>query len=815
MSHLMRTEVWARVDAVLGEALDMEEPLREEFARRQLAQDPEALSEVLRLLSRHGDANKLFAHSPLATWSSLQQGSRIGPWELLGPLGAGGMGVVWKARRAEGDVEMFAVIKVLPSYFSTLDSKFARRFQEEKRILARMDHPNIARMLEVSAGPNESPNYVMEFVDGEPLLDFVHRIPNRGERLRVFAKICDAVQYAHGMLVVHRDLKPANILVRSDGEPKLLDFGIARILDQHTSGQTMRRAYSLDYASPEQMLGQPARTASDIYSLGILLCELLTGKRTRTWEDKTIAECISSIANEKVGTREDLGSEAFAVVRKATAALPEHRYRTAGELGEDIQRLIDGSPVRAKPGGIWRDAWFFARQHRWAAIGLSLGFAALAVTGAWGLREARRAQASEAIAVQQAEQMRSLAGRERKATDEAEAQRDLAQKMAAEARARAVDAAERSSDALRLAERTIAGARQQVARLERGTGASVVILEYLVRDLEEITGSGRNADWYRLRGMARFELADLYGGFNSNLGQAEKRTEMLRLAIADLDRAVTLAPSDGRARLAGFDAKFQRDQRQLTPEQWRAYEKRASVMAASLNHNYPSLRFVSRFYFHYGSKLRGNEKVRAWKSALSWNERALKLRPDEAELKRDAALLHKYLSNNVPVSEQMEHAEAAVRLDRERVAADGASAAAKMDLAFSIVAMGDALAKQGLEAEASRYFEEGYRIRKELVLADPQNVFFSRALTYPWVHRGWMLAKLSDRDQLRSHLNDLEWVLATANPKKQSWEFYIMQQLPAILNVLDGDTAAGCARLADARLDWKLVPNLAAKCGRH
>ena len=163
----------------------------------------------------------------------------------------------------------------------------------EKQILARLQHPNIARLLDASAGVGDTPNFVMEYIEGVPLMEYLQR--NGVERLALFLKICEAVQYAHANLVIHRDLKPQNILVNEVGEPKLLDFGIGKILNDPAGDAsiTLRRSFSLDYASPEQIRGGVISTATDVYSLGLILFEMLTGVRARRWNDKALGEVLA------------------------------------------------------------------------------------------------------------------------------------------------------------------------------------------------------------------------------------------------------------------------------------------------------------------------------------------------------------------------------------------------------------------------------------------------------------------------------------------------------------------------------------------
>lgn len=209
----------------------------------------------------------------------------VGPYRLLRELGRGGMGAVWLAERADGQFEQRVALKLIKRGMDT--RAVQRRFLAERQILARLEHPHIARLLDGGITADGRPYFALEFVDGVPLLDFAHKGVNTlRARLQLFIKLCSAVAYAHGQLVVHRDLKPSNILVEADGTPKLLDFGIAKVLVDDGSDPTQtapeQRYLTLAYAAPEQLSGSPIGTATDVYALGLVLFEWLAGSRPLT-----------------------------------------------------------------------------------------------------------------------------------------------------------------------------------------------------------------------------------------------------------------------------------------------------------------------------------------------------------------------------------------------------------------------------------------------------------------------------------------------------------------------------------------------------
>jgi eukaryotic-like serine/threonine-protein kinase len=324
-------------------------------------------------------------------------GDRIGPYEVIRALGEGGMGVVYLAARADDAFQKVVAIKLLRTAWLSDDMR--RRFQLERQILARLEHPNIARLLD-GGTVDGAPYVAMEYVDGLPI-DQYCREPGLSvpERLRLFRQLCDAVAYAHRNLVIHRDIKPGNVLVTA-GVPKLLDFGIAKLLQSEgTPGglaltQTGDRLMTPDYASPEQVRGESISTASDIYSLGVLLYELLADERPFRTSGLTPGEIERAICTEeppKLSTRaprRNLEGDLDNIVSMAMRKEPARRYASADQLSEDIRRYLDGFPVTAR-----KDTWSyhaskFIRRHKVAVaaaaaasvtiVGFAVGMSLLA-----------------------------------------------------------------------------------------------------------------------------------------------------------------------------------------------------------------------------------------------------------------------------------------------------------------------------------------------------------------------------------------------------------------------------------------------------
>jgi eukaryotic-like serine/threonine-protein kinase len=336
-----------------------------------------------------GDAVQPVAESP-------ELDERFGAYRLTQRLGRGGMGTVYLAERADGQYQQTVALKLLRRDLDEEDLR--RRFLDERQILARVVHPGIARLLDGGIADDGRPWFAMEYIDGEPIDRYcaAHALAPR-QRIALFRAVCDAVHFAHRNLIVHRDLKPSNILVTADGQVKLLDFGIAKLIDEEsaTTGPRTRAGIRLltpEYASPEQQAGMPITTASDVYQLGVVLHELLVGVRP----DEERAPRL----------RQDLPVDLRLILDVALRQEPERRYASADQLGEDLRRWLEQLPITARSESVAYRASRFVARHRVAmgaaAVGLVLvvGFAiAMAVQAGHAARERDRAERVSALLV--------------------------------------------------------------------------------------------------------------------------------------------------------------------------------------------------------------------------------------------------------------------------------------------------------------------------------------------------------------------------------------------------------------------------------
>jgi serine/threonine protein kinase len=279
-------------------------------------------------------------------------GQRCGPYKLLEVIGRGGMGTVYLAESDDGE-------RVAVKLLSLGAGDFQRDlFLRERQILAALSHPNIARMLDAGHLDNGEPYLVMEYIDGKTIDVFTVDLSIE-EKVALFLKICDAAAYLHRNLVVHRDLKPSNILVTADGEPKLLDFGIAKMLDLTTNSATSSWCMlTPDYASPEQVRGWGVRTATDIYSLGVVLYRLLTGRPAQEFPDRSPETIAQVVINREVTPpskwKPELKGDLEFILLKALRKDPRARYVTAEQFSEDLRAFLESRPVKARSCNAWR-----------------------------------------------------------------------------------------------------------------------------------------------------------------------------------------------------------------------------------------------------------------------------------------------------------------------------------------------------------------------------------------------------------------------------------------------------------------------------
>ena len=438
----MKAERWKQVRDVLDRALAVPEGERSKLLDQACLGDAELRAEVESLLRSHLQAGSIFLKTPVIEQvagsidrAGNRLGTRVGVYRLIEQIGQGGMGEVYRAERADGQYDKQVAIKFVRTGLDT--DAILQRFRNERQVLASLDHPNIARLLDGGTTEEGIPYLVMELIEGTPIDQYgeTHKL-SISERLGLFLQVASAVQYAHQHLVIHRDIKPGNILVTKEGVPKLLDFGIAKILDPAAGfEQTMANPMTPEYASPEQVRGESITTATDVYSLGVVLYQLLTGRSpynatTQTPHEYARAICeqepqrpstvLLRSASSKDPVHPESGQSAARLRRRLRGDLdtivlramhkdPQRRYASVEQFSEDIRRHLEGRPVTAR-----RDSWTyragkFATRHKVGVTATALILLAVAAGVATTIREARIAAENARRAEERFNDVRKLA----------------------------------------------------------------------------------------------------------------------------------------------------------------------------------------------------------------------------------------------------------------------------------------------------------------------------------------------------------------------------------------------------------------------
>ncbi len=750
----MTPDRWQRVQEVLAGASEVEAASRSAFLDEACRGDPELRKEVESLLSSLEAASAGFLESPAIdavpevspatpgpASPSLARGTRLGPYEILALLGSGGMGHVYLGVRADEHYQKRVAIKVVKRGTDT--DLVLRQFRQERQILASLDHPNIARLFDAGNTDDGLPYFVMEYVEGEPITVFCERHGMEvRERLRLFQTVCGAVQFAHQNLVVHRDLKPGNILVTSGGDPKLLDFGIAKLLNPELSPRTFDmtaahlRLFTPDYASPEQIRGDRITTTSDVYSLGALLYELLTGRRpyrvvsrtaeaiskaileedpekpslavTRAREGEATAE--RPLPGEPQKLRRILMGDLDTIVLKAMRKEPHRRYASVEQLSEDIRRYLEELPVAARKDSVPYRAGKFLRRHKASAAAATLVFLSLVGGIVATSREVR------------------IARREHERADR------------------------RLKDVRRLANSFLFEFHDAIANLAGSTPARELVvrraLEYLGTMARE---AGTDRSLQREMANAYEKLGEIQGGSSANLGDTAGAIASYRAALGIRETLLVEDPTSSTdadalascletaagiiGRAGHAEEAFRLAQRALTIHEGLA---KADATSRALRKGLAQAHFVLSNQLYLLNRPRDQiaeiEKARGIFEALAAEE------PRDPNARRSVALTHKYLASvHFSLGEKnvaLEGYQKSEAIERELVGADPTNALYKKDLSHSYAGIGQALFALGRIEEGAESYRKAIVIRKELVDADPKDAEIRRALAWGYLQLG-------------------------------------------------------------------------------
>ncbi|MGA2856685.1 MAG: serine/threonine-protein kinase [Candidatus Sulfotelmatobacter sp.] len=756
----MTPERWQEVKELLGAALEMEPAERAPFLERTCAHDSFLRGEVERLLAVEDRAATEFLRDPGIAGSldeSLGQsadawiGRRVGPYKIVEQIGIGGMGEVYRAFRADDQYRKQVALKVVRA---GQDSGFVvNRFKNERQILASLDHPNIARLHDGGTTEDGVPYFVMELIDGQPIDQYCnHHNLSVTERLKLFVQVCSAVQYAHQRLIIHRDVKPSNILVTSGGTPKLLDFGIAKILDtEAVTGKfettlTLFRLLTPGYASPEQIKGEPITTASDVYSLGVVLYELLTGHhpyRRPNGTPQEIARAVCEVEPEKPSTavhrmetadkhRDSQASAATPeipgrpaeklskrlrgdldnIVLMALRRDPQRRYASVEQFGEDIRRHLESLPVVARKDTVGYRASKFITRHR-AGVGAAI---VVAITLLAGL----------AITVREAHIARQ-------------------QQSRAEAR---------FNDVRELANSLMFDVHDSIQNLSGSTPARKLLVERALHYLDSLSReAGSDLSLQRELAEGYSKLGRVQGGnTGSNLGDTKG-------AVGSFRKAVKM-----RETIAAANPGNVQDQRDLAISYHdlstalyysgdlsgsESLLKAIQVLVGAHPSDPTLIGSLALTYRDFGAGLTGGnhlaEGLEQYEQSLQLFQQLADAAPQDLKSQRQVSYSHKRVGATLAamgkLSESLTHYQTALAIDERLITANPENAQFRYDITFTYSDMGYVLGKRGELDAALANYRKVLSIRKQLAAADPKDVKARSGMARTYGYIGTLLGQ--------------------------------------------------------------------------
>ena len=737
----MTPESWRRVREILEQALEVAPERRSIYLEEVCAGDKALRREVEALIAADQQAGTGFLAGSAVEASTILTaaeelvsltGTRIGPYQIVEEIGHGGMGTVYRAVRADDQYRKEVAIKVVRGGLG--DEFRLHRFLAERQILANLDHANIARLLDGGATEDGRPYVVMEYVEGRPIDEYCDQgklpVP---ERLKLFRTVCSAVAYAHQRLVIHRDIKPVNILVTKEGEPKLLDFGIAKILDPEDTGVdqtvTVMRLMTPEYASPEQVRGEPITTASDVYSLGVVLYGLLTGRRpygpashvprdivqavietepekpsaSVTRAETVTAQAVSETRDEipeKLQRR--LRGDLDNIVLKALRKEPERRYASVEQFSEDIRRHLEGLPVIARPDTFFYRSGKFVKRHKASVAAAITVLLTLIVGLAITVHETYIARAERAKAEQ------------------------------------------RFNDVRKLANSLLFEVHDAIQTLPGATPARKLIVDRALQYLDALAKEAKgDLSLQRELGAAYEKVGDVQGGFrSSNLGDVPGSIASYRKSLAIRQAVVAADPENAAAErelitshgklsdaLMGVgDSAGSLDQlHQLLPI--------AERLSTAEPKNLADRRNLALAYLDYGWK---RADAANWKTgvddcrkAAAMLESLVAADTGDKRTRRVLALAYERIGDLLSEYGR-QHAESlamhqkALAIEDDLLRLDPQNTVLRRQKAWETVDIGDQLLAQGDGSGGLAKYREGLSTLQALSLADPKNVQFQK-----------------------------------------------------------------------------------------
>jgi serine/threonine protein kinase/tetratricopeptide (TPR) repeat protein len=748
-----------RLKEIFHSARELPPAERDAFLTGACGSDEQLRHEIEALLESDRAADNFIADPPARLVADALGGNShlppdagriIGHYKLIECIGTGGMGAIYLAERADQQFQMQVAIKLIKRGMDT--DSILRRFQHERQILASLEHPNIARLLDGGTSDDGLPYFVMEYIEGQRIDRYAEeRQLSISDRLELFRQVCGAVSYAHQRLVVHRDLKPSNILVTAAGVPKLLDFGIAKIIQPNDSVEPLQTITVVpimtpEYASPEQIEGAPATTLSDVYSLGAVLYELLTGQppyRLQNRSPHEIEKAISTAQIEKpsaVVKRPDdarrLRGDLDNIVRMAMRRETARRYRSVEQFSEDIRRHLAGRPVAAQPDTLsYRSAKFLRRNRLAVAAGALLFFTLVGgiVGTTWqaqrATRQERRARAEQARAERRFNDVRKLANNV--LFDYHDAIKALP--GATKIRERLVKDALNYLDSLageaqgdRALQRELAAAYERVGDVRQTLGDMAGTLESQMKALRirEALVAADPTDSQARRGLASSyrKIGDRLGA-TGNVGSGLEHLKKALSLFLELTREEP-ADADLQSELAETRLSLVSDLSGVSDFAGALEQGRAALATweqlVTINPREPRYRYKlwwCQMTIAYTLWLTDDttNAIAANAKAIALGEALLEQDPLNAEYQRSLVINYQNggdMRQKVDRRGALESVGRAVELGEKLVAADPANGTARKDLAYNHKRVADFLAQLDEHSEALRHFRqasEGYQ----------------------------------------------------------------------------------------------------------
>ena len=780
----MNAKDWQQVKDIFAEVLEQSNGSRLSFLREKCGADEKLFLEIKSLLDANAETEPLIEKNALQLASQLNGKSydftKFGRYTVLREIGRGGMGAVFLAERNDGEYEQKAALKIIRQSF--VNEEIERHFRRERQILASLNHPNIAKLLDGGVSETGELFLVMEYVEGESLLEYAenHQL-NIEDKLYLFLKICRAVSFAHQNLVVHRDLKPSNILVAKSGEPKLLDFGLAKITAPNDGlfaaengseqTKTLFRAFTPAYASPEQIHGKTVTTASDVYSLGVVLYELLTGEKPFRFEGKSLDEILKTIdftepprpsavgdskfqiSDSKLGDRTNpkskiqnpkfLKGDLDNITLKALRKEPPRRYKSVEAFADDIERHLKNLPVRARPNTLAYRASRFFRRNRIAVSATALVILALISGLAIALRQTQIARVERVRAEQRFSDVRQLSNsllfelspKIERLPGSTEAREILV--------SRALEyldslATESQNDASLQSE--LAGAYEKIGDLQGNpTNPNLIDLDAATKSYEKANEMRRNL-LEKNRGDSESErkLAENHrvaGNIYSQTNEIEASAKNTNEALQIYEKLVAENPSSSDLRFdlakVNYDFGLNLQSNKKHSESLAYFEKAKNLLEVidAEKPNQPEvLRTAAEVKIQNANALswagRQTEAEKEADEAIKIYEKLFAENPNDVSV-RGGMWLTYWLTSGIYQDQNdqtaYEYALKALKVVAETVAQDGANIRAKQQLAKSYSTLGETATTIGKSAAAIAYLEKACQMLREITDSTAKN----------------------------------------------------------------------------------------------